>query len=492
METIPTASRAQATPLKSFNSRLKDPARSGRLARVYHWRMDQGSTFVSLSAALANRELSSLELASEYLRRIKDKASEGGRVFIRLNAELAQDASRADAERVEAQRRGAEPASPFLGVPVSVKDLFDIAGQVTTAGSRVFASAPAATRDSPVVKRLKSAGMVLVGATNMTEFAYSGLGLNPHFGTPKNPFDRERGRIPGGSSSGAAISVTDGMAAVAIGTDTSGSCRIPAALCGLVGFKPTARRVPTAGVVPLSSSLDSIGPIGRSVSCCALVDAVLAAEQGDWLPEVQPLSGLRIGRLVNYVEEQVEPSIASAYDHALTRLEAAGAHLSDLRLAALDRLPELLEDGGLAAAEAYAWHKRLLENSRDQYDPRVASRILMGARQGAATYRSKLRLRRRIIERANFATSGFDLLCFPSVALTAPTIESLRVDEAYVRTNLLMLRNPGVANMLDRPAISLPIPAAGFLPVGLTLMGETMSDRRFLGIALAAESALNA
>ncbi len=454
--------------------------------------MDIGSTLVSLCAALQNRQVSSLELASEYLRRIEDTASEGGRVFIRLNSALLQDASRADAERPEAHKHGEQSASPLLGVPISVKDLFDIGGQVTTAGSRVLAGAPAASSDSPVVRRLKSAGMVLVGTTNMTEFAYSGLGLNPHFGTPRNPFDRERGRIPGGSSSGAAISVTDGMAAVAIGTDTSGSCRIPAALCGLVGFKPTASRVPTAGVVPLSSSLDSIGPIGRSVSCCALVDAVLAAENGDWLPEVQPLAGLRIGRLVNYVEAEVEPSIASAYDHALTRLEAAGAHMSDLRLGALDRLPELLEDGGLAAAEAYAWHKRLLENAQEQYDPRVASRILMGARQGAAVYRSKLLLRRRIIELANLATRSFDLLCFPSVALTAPTIESLKDDEVYVRTNLLMLRNPGVANMLDRPAISLPILDAGSLPVGLTLMGETMGDRQLLGQALAAESALKA
>lgn len=443
-----------------------------------------GPTLASISAALDARKISSRELASEYLRRAQHPASEGGRVFIRLNAKLIDDASRADT----APRRG----KPLQGIPVSVKDLFDIAGEVTTAGSRVLADAPPAERDCPVVSRLRSAGMPLVGSTNMTEFAYSGLGLNPHYGTPRNPFERERGRIPGGSSSGAAVSVTDGMAAVAIGTDTSGSCRIPAALCGLVGFKPTARRVPTAGVVPLSSSLDSIGPIGRSVSCCALVDAVLSDEDGEWLPSVVELSGLHIGRLLNYVEGEVEPSVASAYDCALSRLEAGGARISDLSLDALDLLPELLEDGGLAAAEAYAWHKRLLKASQDQYDPRVASRILMGARQSATDYRAKVRLRRRIIERANLATRRFDLVCFPSVALTAPTIESLSDDEAYVRTNLLMLRNPGVANMLDRPAISLPIPDAGSLPVGLTLMGETMSDRRLLSIALAAESALNA
>lgn len=452
--------------------------------------MDQGSTLVSLSAALLENRLSSRELASEYLKRIKEPMSEGERVFIRLNPELGEDAMRVDAERLQAQNLGGQPTSPLQGIPVSVKDLFDIAGQVTTAGSRVLSGAPAATRDSPAVRRLKSAGMILVGTTNMTEFAYSGLGLNPHFGTPKNPFDRARGRIPGGSSSGAAVSVTDDMAAVAVGTDTSGSCRIPAALCGLVGFKPTARRVPTGGLVPLSSSLDSVGPIGRSVSCCALMDAALAAEDGDWLPDAVGLSGVRIGRLVNYVQGQVEAAVSSAYDRALAGLEGAGAEVRDIKLDALNLLPELLQDGGLAAAEAYAWHKSFLKTSQDQYDPRVASRILMGARQEANVYRAKLELRGRMIEEANLATREFDLLCFPSVALTAPTIASLKEDAAYVRTNLLMLRNPGVANTLDRPAISLPIPDAGALPVGLTLMGETFDDRRLLAIALAAESAL--
>lgn len=444
----------------------------------------QGPTLASISADLDARKTSSQELASEYLRRIRDSAQTSGRVFIRLNPGFIDDASRADA----VLRR----TSSLQGIPVSVKDLFDIAGEVTTAGSRVLSRSPAAIRDSPVVSRLRLAGMPIIGTTNMTEFAYSGLGLNPHYGTPKNPFDRQLGRIPGGSSSGAAVSVSDGMAAVAVGTDTSGSCRIPAALCGLVGFKPTARRVPTAGVVPLSPSLDSVGPIGRSVSCCAMVDAVIAAEHGDWLPEVQPLSGLRIGRLVNYVEGQIEAAVASAYETALSRLEAAGAHINDLCLDALDLMPELLEDGGLAAAEAYAWHKRFLQTSQDQYDPRVASRILMGARQGPSGYSAKLRLRRSIIERANLRAHGFDLVCFPSVAMTAPLIDALQGDADYVRTNLLMLRNPGVANVLDRPAISLPIPNAGALPVGLTLMGDTMSDRKLLAQAIAAESALAA
>ena len=332
--------------------------------------------------------------------------------------------------------------------------------------------------------------MIIVGTTNMTEFAYSGLGLNPHYGTPRNPYEREVGRIPGGSSSGAAISVTDGMAAVAIGTDTSGSCRIPAALCGLVGFKPTARRVPTSGVIPLSTSLDSIGPIGRSVRCCALVDAVIADEPEIAAPQPHELPGLTLGRIVNYVEDGLAADVAEGYEVGLRRLESAGARIVDMRLECFDALPELLADGGLTKYEAYAWHKERLETRRDEYDPRVASRILLGGQLDSTAYRQKLGLRKRIIDRANEKTRNIDLLVFPSVAMTAPRIDALEDDEAYVRTNLAMLRNPAVANVLDRPAISLPIPGVQKLPVGLTLMGETLDDRRLLAIAQSTESAL--
>ncbi len=462
-------------------------------------------TLLALGQALAEGRMSSQELAGEYLGRIKEPASEGARTYIRLNPHLMADAARADAARSRGGKQRSEQISPLQGIPVSVKDLFDIAGEVTTAGSRVLAAAPAARRDSAVVARLKAAGMLIVGTTNMTEFAYSGLGLNPHYGTPRNPFDRAVGRIPGGSSSGAAVSVADACAAVAIGTDTSGSCRIPAALCGLVGFKPTARRVPKSGVIPLSPSLDAVGPLARSVACCALIDAVLATDADTAgstsdanhaelparaVPQAARLADVRIGRLVNYVEAEVEPAVACAYEAGLARLESAGAQIVDVTLTALDLMPELLTNGGLAAAEAYAWHKHLIEDSQAQYDPRVARRILMGASQGDAAYRRKLQLRGEIIERANLATRELDCLCLPSVAMTAPRIDALQEEDVYVHTNLLMLRNPGVANVLDRPAISLPIADASPLPVGLTLMGETMRDRRLLAIALAAESAL--
>src|SRR5215469_2223473 len=213
-------------------------------------------------------------LVEQCLARITDQSGVGGRVFLKVHA---ADALAAADFYDRARAHGAAP-SPFAGIPVSIKDLFDIAGDVTTAGSVVLKDASPAETDAPAVARLRAAGFIPIGRTNMTEFAFSGLGINPHYGTPSNAYDRKAGRIPGGSSSGAAVSITDGMAFAALGTDTGGSCRIPAALCGIVGFKPTASRVPLAGTFPLSPSLDSIGPLAHSVDCCATLDAVLSGQ----------------------------------------------------------------------------------------------------------------------------------------------------------------------------------------------------------------------
>src|SRR5215475_5871155 len=245
----------------------------------------------SIAAAAKSLEAGakSRDLIEQCLARIEDRAGEGSRVYLKVHAE----ASRAAADYYDHLRaRGAAP-SPFAGIPVSIKDLFDIAGDVTTAGSTALRDAAPATRDAPSVARLRAMGFIPIGRSNMTEFAFSGLGINPHYGTPANLYDRKAARIPGGSSSGAAVSVTDGMAFCGLGTDTGGSCRIPAALCGIVGFKPTARRVPTQGAFPLSTSLDSIGPLAATVECCAVVDAVLAGEGALALPKF-PLENVRL------------------------------------------------------------------------------------------------------------------------------------------------------------------------------------------------------
>jgi aspartyl-tRNA(Asn)/glutamyl-tRNA(Gln) amidotransferase subunit A len=324
----------------------------------------------------------------------------------------------------------------------------------------------------------------------MTEFAYSGLGLNAHFDTPRNPWDRATGRIPGGSSSGAAVSVTDGMAAFAIGTDTGGSVRIPAALCGLTGFKPTARRVPKEGVFPLSTSLDSIGPLAPTVSCCALVDAVMRGAEPE-VPDALPIAGLRFGVPQSYVLDGLDKHVSAAFSAALTRLSKSGARIEDVPFASLARIPALSPHGGVLAAEAYAVHRKLLETKGDLYDQRVRTRILRAANLSAADYVDLVAARRAMIGEADATTAPFDAMLIPTVAIVAPPVAALDADEKlYGETNLLVLRNTTVGNYLDRCALSIPCHAPGEAPVGLMVMGETMGDDRLLAVGLAVEAAL--
>jgi len=425
-------------------------------------------------------------LVEQCLARITDKSGEGARAFLKIHAEPALAA--ADFYDRVGTRGGA--SSPFAGVPVSVKDLFDIAGDVTTAGSVVLKDASPAETDAPAVARLRAAGFIPIGRTNMTEFAFSGLGINPHYGTPSNAYDRKAGRIPGGSSSGAAVSITDGMAFGALGTDTGGSCRIPAALCGIVGFKPTAYRVPTAGAFPLSTSLDSIGPLAATVACCAALDAVLAGEPIVDLSPF-PLTGLRMAVPQTMVLENVEPAVARAFESALAALRKAGTRIVDIPLRELAELPQINAKGGLAAAEAYAIHRRHIGNSEKMYDPRVLVRILRGQEQDAADYIELVNARADFIRRVAAITAPYDALVMPTVPVTAPRLADLAADDAYRSANFLVLRNPSIANFLDRCSISIPCHQAGDAPVGLMLIGEHGADRRLLAIAAAIEAVVS-
>ncbi len=439
-------------------------------------------TISQLSGALESGKLTARRLIEQSLARIEDQAGEGVRVFL----ETFADQARTTADAMDrARARGAQP-SALAGIPVSVKDLFDMAGGVTRAGSRVLADAPPARRDAVVVARLKAAGLIIMGRTNMTEFAYSGVGLNPHYGTPRNPYDRQTGRIPGGSSSGAAVSVTDGMAAAGMGTDTGGSCRIPAALCGIVGFKPTQRRVPLEGVYPLSRSLDSVGPLARSVDCCALIDGLISG--GAPRPAAAfPLAGLRLAVPQSLVMEDMEDPVADAFHRALSTLSAGGAHVMDIPLAELLELPQINATGGLAAAEAFAWHRDMLDRAGALYDPRVGARIAKGAQLSAAEYISLGRARADFIDRVERRLAPFDALVLPTVPRCAPKMSELDDDRDYGRINMLMLRNPSVINFLDGCAISLPCHRAGEAPVGLMLAAPGGQDRRLLALAKAIE-----
>jgi aspartyl-tRNA(Asn)/glutamyl-tRNA(Gln) amidotransferase subunit A len=433
-------------------------------------------TIQQLAADLAAGRTTSRKLTEEALARIEDAKGEGKRAFIKVWRTQALAA----AEASDALRKAGITASLLAGIPVSIKNLCNVAGETTLAGSKALGDAPPAESDAPVVARLRAAGAVIVGSTNMSEFAFSGVGFNPHYGTPGNPADRTR--VPGGSSSGAAVSVADRMAVAALGTDTGGSVRIPAAVCGIVGFKPTARRVPIDGVVPLSTSLDSIGPLANSVECCAIVDAVFAAEPIA-APEPMPLTGLRLAVPKHYVMDDLDPVVAKAFERALKALAGKGVRIEHIDVPQLDELPAINAKGGFAAAEAYAWHKELIARRGRDYDPLVAPRIRRGAEMTAADYIELLIKRADLQKRVAAVTSNYDAIVMPTCAITAPTLDEVSTPEGFTKKNMLLLRNTSVGNFLDHCGISLPCHASGELPVGFMLMGEAMADKRVLAMA---------
>lgn len=441
-----------------------------------------------LAADLAAGRTTAVTLTEQALARIADPAGEGARVFTSVYA----DQARAAAQASDALRAAGLCRSPLEGVPVSVKDLFDVAGETTLAGSVVLRGKPAASVSAVVVQNLVKAGAIVIGKTNMTEFAYSGLGINPHYGTPQNAWERgiDGGRIPGGSSSGAAISVTDGMAFAAVGSDTGGSVRIPSALNGLTGFKPTAARVSMEGVLPLSRYLDSIGPLAASVECCAIMDAVLAGIPYV-APQALPLRGLRLLAPTNVVLDGMDEQVAAAYRAALTRLAAAGAVITEEEVPAFNALAAINAKGGFTAAEAYAWHRALIAEQHDGYDQRVVSRILRGKDMSAADLLDVLHARPRWQAEVAAQLAGHDALVMPTVPVIAPRIAELQAsDDAYYSANGKILRNPTLINFLDGCAVSLPCHAPGSAPVGLSLAATAGQDQRLLGIALAVEGLL--
>ncbi len=438
-----------------------------------------------LAQALANGQTTSRALVEESLARIADPGGEGSRAFIKVHA----DAARATADAMDGLRKAGRAPSRFAGIPIALKDLFDLAGEPTPAGSRALADAAPATANGPAVQRMLQAGFIPMGRVNMTEFAFSGLGINPHYGTPTSPWDRASKRIPGGSSSGTAVAVADAMVAAGLGTDTGGSCRIPAAFCGIVGYKPTARRVPITGVLPLAPSLDSVGPLAPSVACCAAIDGILAGG-GPGVPPPVSLDGLRLAVPETMVLDGMDATVSAAFDRALSVLSRAGARILRVPCPEFEELPAVNAKGGFAASEAYAWHRPVLAAKGDLYDPRIRARIALGEGISAADYLDLVAARARIIERFDARSAGYDCLVMPTVPIVAPAIADLDDERSYNRINLLILRNTALGNFLDRCSISVPCHRAGDAPVGLMLTGETMGDARLFGIAAAVEAAL--
>jgi aspartyl-tRNA(Asn)/glutamyl-tRNA(Gln) amidotransferase subunit A len=442
-------------------------------------------TLAALADDLETGRTTARKIVDGCLAMITDESGEGGRTFIHVDAEAAVEA----AEAMDQLRSANAAPSRYAGIPVSIKDLFDIRGQITRAGSRALEDSPPAETDAVVVARLRRAGFIVIGRTNMTEFAYSGIGINPHFGTPKSSWQRSVGHVPGGSSSGAAVSVADQMAHGALGTDTGGSCRIPAAYNGIVGFKPTQRRVPLDGGVPLSFTLDSFGPLARSVGCCAVLDAVLADEPVVPL-QPRPIKGMRLAVPTTLVLDQLDDEVARAFDRALELLSRQGAVIERIAVPEFLDVGVMNANGGFAAAESYAWHRYLIASKGDVYDHRVLARIMRGEGLSAADYVDLLNSRKSLIARSVARMAPYDAVILPTTANTPPRIADLADDKAFAKANLASLRNCTLINMIDGCAISLPCHREGEVPVGLMLAAAGGADRRIFELAAGMEAAI--
>ena len=408
-----------------------------------------------------------------YVRRFDDEAL--------AQARAADDAARAGR------------ASALAGLAVSVKDLFDVAGHPTTAAAQVLADAAPTTVDAPAVARLRAAGAALVGHTNMTEFAFSGVGINPHHGTPPNAATAALDatpRIPGGSTSGGAVSVASGAAWAALGSDTGGSIRIPAALQGLVGFKNTQRLTPLEGAIPLAPSLDTTCAITRSVRDAVVLHQVLADRRVTLAGK--PLASLRLAVPMRLMLDDLEDAVARAFERSLQALRRGGATVLERPFDALRRLPELQAGGGLSAAESWAWHRRRMASREAEYDPRVAARIRRGSTLSAADYIDLLHARVAFIAEMEAQLHDVDAVLCPTVPLVAPPIAALvDDDERFFATNARLLRNPSVVNLLDGCAVSLPMHAPGEWPSGLMVWSGALRDDTVLDAALAIEDGLH-
>ena len=435
-----------------------------------------------IASRLADGRLSARDHVETCLAAIDSE--DGARAFITTNA----DTARKQANRIDKLRAAGAALPPFAGVTLSVKDLFDIAGEVTTAGSTVLADAEPAERDATVLAHLRNAGFIIVGRTNMTEFAYSGLGMNPHYGNPRSPFGRDQGggRVAGGSSSGSAVSICDDMAAATIGTDTGGSTRAPAAFCGITGLKPTTTRMSSRGVYPLSTSFDAAGPMAGSVDCCAILDDLMAGGEGR-AETPFPVSGLRLAVPRGYLFDDLDPEVAAAFDAAVDKLSAAGAIVTDIRLDIIEDLRPANRPKSIVSAEAYEIHRDMMAARRDGYDPYVAARLAAGAEISAADYIAMMRERTATCADVQAVTRPYDALLLPTTPAVPVPLNGLEGVETLMKASARILRNTALSNYLDRPTITMPCHAPGSAPVGLSLMGSRGHDRRLLAIAAGVE-----
>jgi len=408
------------------------------------------------------------------------------RVFLKIYAHEARAAAAASDTRQGAGRT----LGPLDGAIVSIKDIFDVAGEPTLAGSVIHKHAAAATTDADVVARLRQAGAIILGKTNTTEFCFTSEGINPHYGTPGNA--RDPALIPGGSSSGAAVSVAEGTSEIAIGSDTGGSVRIPAALNGIVGFKPTASRISRRGVFPLSPTLDSVGSLARTVAACAAADAIMAGDAWqDFTP--LPLAGMRIGLPPRVMLEDLDDDIGAGFSSTLDLLGRSGATLAACPIDDLLRdMREATSGASIASVEAAEIHADWLLRDDGPVDRRMAEPLKRRLGFPAWTYLRMIRARNELAAAIDARLRAFDAFVAPTLPIFAPPIDRVVSDPAFADLiEALLLRNAQIANQFDLTAISLPMPCRGG-SAGLTLVARNGKDRRLLQLAAGIEKLLAA
>ncbi|WP_209850606.1 amidase [Rhizobium herbae] len=462
-----------------------------RLAQVWSDKavdeVDGNISVASLSVRLQSGTLDPLELAKASLKKIAGYRDQS--IFTALLEERALTEAKASAERI----RSGRSLGLLDGIPVAWKDLFDTKGSVTTAGSAVLGDHAPAETDATVVKALAGAGMVSIGRTNLSEFAFSGLGINPHYGTAHNAASRDVPRIPGGSSAGSGVAVAAGLVPVAIGTDTGGSIRIPAAFNGIVGYKATRGRYSMQGVFPLAKSLDSLGPLCRTVQDAVWIDAAM---RGRSAPDIgrADLASLKLVIPETVVFDDAEPGVVAAFEAAISRLEKAGARITRRAFPIFAEIFEVMaRHGALVTAEAYVLHKERLQGPEaERMDQRVVARARLGEKIGMVDYVAILDTRERLIASLAKNLQPGELLAHPTLPHVAPPIAPLLADdELFFRINGRTLRNTSIGNFLDGCGVSIPCGTgdAG-MPVGFLLSGQRNEDDYLLSAAVSAEAVI--
>ncbi len=441
-----------------------------------------------LAADLREGRITAGKLVEQGLERARDSKA----VFTRINPGLVSLAYSIDRARKKSQ-----DLPPLAGIPIALKDLFNIRNEATLAGSivrRHYAQAEA--EDAEVVAPLRAAGLLFFGRTNMSEFAFSGIGKNPHYGTPLSVWDRQTGRLPGGSSSGSAVAVAEGIVTAALGSDTAGSCRIPAAFNGIVGVKPSYGRMSLQGIFPLSPTLDAPGPLAIDVDSCYILDQMMCGSTRPDSP-IPQLPPAKIEKLSFVVPEArvmttLDPEVQSAFDRSIDAIADAGAEIRRVPLPVLDRCDDFFIERPVVAYEVWQHHREMLASHADEYDPFVGQRIAAGADISEAEQQRRYRERDEIVSEFNrsFAELETDALLYPTVACVPPAISETVDEQAARKVNLRCLRNTATVNYFNGCAISLPCHPAGTAPVGLMLSSKHGDDEWLYRVAAAVEARL--